>query len=69
VTKKSVILTVAQRVSTIREADQIVVLDSGKVAGIGTHHELILKCKVYQEICQSQLSDAEFKKEIEDARA
>ena len=69
VTKKSVILTVAQRVSTIREADQIVVLDNGKVAGIGTHHELILKCKVYQEICQSQLSDAEFKKEIEDARA
>jgi ATP-binding cassette subfamily B protein len=69
VTKKSVILTVAQRVSMIREADQIVVLDSGKVAGIGTHHELILKCKVYQEICQSQLSDAEFKKEIEDARA
>jgi ATP-binding cassette subfamily B protein len=69
VTKKSVILTVAQRVSTIREADQIVVLDNGKVAGIGTHHELILKCKVYQEICQSQLSDAEFKKEIKDARA
>jgi ATP-binding cassette subfamily B protein len=69
VTKNSVILTVAQRVSTIRDAEQIVVLDNGKVAGIGTHFELIKKCRVYQEICRSQLSEAEYKKEVEDARS
>lgn len=69
VTKNSVVLIVAQRVSTIRDAEQIVVLDKGKVVGIGTHLELVKKCKVYQEICKSQLSDEEFKKEIENARA
>ncbi len=69
VTGNSVVLIVAQRVSTIREAEQIVVLDKGKVVGIGKHADLIRKCKVYQEICKSQLSDAEYKKEVEDARA
>ena len=37
-------------------ADQIIVLDDGQVAGIGTHEELLQSCEVYQEICQSQLS-------------
>ena len=69
VTKNSVVLIVAQRVSTIRDAEQIVVLDKGRMVGIGSHSELIRKCKVYQEICKSQLSEAEFRKEVEDARA
>jgi ATP-binding cassette subfamily B protein len=62
-------LIVAQRISTIRDAEQIIVLDKGKVVGIGNHMELIKKCKVYQEICKSQLSDKEYKKEVSDARA
>lgn len=69
VTKNSVVLIVAQRVSTIRDAEQIVVLDKGKVVGIGNHADLIKNCKVYQEICKSQLSDEEYKKEVSDARA
>jgi ATP-binding cassette subfamily B protein len=69
VTKNSVVLVVAQRVSTIRDAEQIVVLDNGKVVGKGNHKELIRECKVYQEICKSQLSEDEYKKELEDARA
>ena len=69
VTKNSVVLIVAQRVSTIRDAEQIVVLDKGKVVGVGKHAELIRKCKVYQEICRSQLSEDEYKKEVADARA
>ena len=69
VTKNSVVLIVAQRVSTIRDAEQIVVLDKGKVVGKGKHLELIRDCKVYREICKSQLSDDEFKREVENAGA
>jgi ATP-binding cassette subfamily B protein len=50
---------VAQRVSTIIDADQIIVLDAGRMAGIGRHEELIKSCPVYQEIVASQLSETE----------
>lgn len=52
-------IIVAQRISTIRHADQIIVLDQGEAVGIGTHEELMKTCKVYQEIATSQLSAAE----------
>ena len=56
-------LIVAQRIGTIRHADRIVVLDEGRVAGIGTHDELMKNCSVYREIAMSQLSAAELEKE------
>ena len=52
-------LIVAQRIGTIRDADRIVVLEKGRVAGIGTHRELMETCEVYQEIALSQLSKEE----------
>lgn len=63
ITDDAVVLIVAQRVSTIRDADQIVVLDKGKMVGKGTHEELMQKCKVYRSIVKSQLSEAEWRKE------
>ena len=56
------VLMVSQRASTIRHADQIIVLDDGEVAGIGTHEELLENCEVYREICLSQLSREEVRK-------
>lgn len=67
ITETAVVLIVAQRVSTIKDADQIIVLDKGKMVGKGTHGELLKKCKVYQSIVKSQLSDAEFRKEMRGA--
>ena len=64
VVKSAVVLIVAQRVSTIKDADQIIVLDQGKMVGKGTHAELLKSCRVYQSIVKSQLSDAEWKKEM-----
>ena len=58
-TTQSAVLIVAQRVATVMNADCIIVLDAGCVAGIGTHQELIRICKVYQEIVSSQLSEEE----------
>ena len=58
-TSGATVLIVAQRVSTIMHADQIVVLDEGRVAGIGTHKELLKTCTTYREIAQSQLSKEE----------
>ena len=58
-TKDATVLIVAQRISTIMNADKIVVLDEGKVVGCGTHNELIENCQVYQEIALSQLSKEE----------
>lgn len=55
------VIIVAQRISTILHADQIIVLDDGKIAGIGRHKELLESCAAYQEIAKSQLSEAELK--------
>ncbi|MFA5485947.1 MAG: ABC transporter ATP-binding protein, partial [Bacilli bacterium] len=60
--KESTIFVVAQRVSSIMDATQILVLDDGVVVGLGTHSELLTKCKVYQEIVASQLDPDEIKK-------
>ena len=54
-------IIVAQRISTIRHADKIIVLDHGEAVGIGTHDELMNSCDVYREIATSQLSEAELK--------
>ena len=54
-------IVVAHRLSTIRDCDEIIVLDEGKIAGIGTHEELLASCEAYQEIARSQLSEAELK--------
>jgi ATP-binding cassette subfamily B protein len=55
-TRQSAVIIVAQRVSTIRDADQIVVLDDGAIVGLGTHEELLETCDTYAEIVESQLS-------------
>ncbi len=55
-TRDATVIIVAQRVSTVMDADQIIVLDDGHVAGIGSHHELMQTCEVYREIVSSQLS-------------
>lgn len=62
-TKEATVLIVAQRISTIMHADQILVLDEGKVVGVGTHQELLKNCSVYQEIASSQLSKEELENE------
>lgn len=59
-TKSSTVIIVAQRVSTILNADQIIVLEDGKMIGKGTHKELVENCEEYRLIAQSQLSEAEF---------
>lgn len=58
-TKDATKFIVAQRIGTIKDADQIIVLDNGVIAGIGKHKELLKNCKVYQEIAESQLSKEE----------
>ncbi len=62
-TKNSTVLIVAQRVSTVIDADQIIVLDEGKIAGIGRHNDLMKTCDVYKGIVTSQLSAAEIEEE------
>jgi ATP-binding cassette subfamily B protein len=57
--KDATVLIVAQRISTIMNADQIIVLDEGEMVGIGTHDELMKNCEVYNQIALSQLSKEE----------
>ena len=53
------VFLVSQRSSSIRYADKIIVLDDGKVAGMGKHEELLKNCEIYREICLSQMSEEE----------
>lgn len=62
-TKDTTILIVAQRIGTIKNADKIIVLDNGNCVGMGSHNELMKKCKIYQEIALSQLSKEELANE------
>lgn len=66
-TKDAAVIIVAQRISTILHADQIIVLDDGEIAGIGTHRELMASCETYREIAASQLSERELKETSEEA--
>jgi ATP-binding cassette subfamily B protein len=58
-TEESTVVVVAQRVSTIRNADRIIVLEDGEIVGSGTHHELLQTCPTYQEIVESQMTAEE----------
>ena len=58
----STIIIVAQRINTVLDADQIIVMDEGHMAGIGTHEELMRSCEVYKEIALSQLSEEELER-------
>ena len=62
-TENKTVIIVAQRISTIMNANQIIVLDEGKVVGKGTHKELMKNCEVYQQIALSQLSKEELSDE------
>ncbi len=62
-TKDATVLIVAQRIGTIMNADNIIVLNNGEIAGTGTHKELLKTCKVYKEIALSQLSEEELENE------
>ena len=63
-TQDSTVIIVAQRISTILHAEQIIVLDDGKIAGIGTHKELLKSCDAYYQIASSQLSEAELARDL-----
>ena len=58
-TQHSIVFIVAQRISTIKDADQIIVLDEGQIVGHGKHKELLQTCPIYHEIALSQLSEEE----------
>ena len=64
ITEDSVVLVVAQRINTIRDAEQIIVLEQGKIIGRGTHYELLKNCRVYLEIAKSQFSEKELEAEL-----
>lgn len=65
-TADATVIIVAQRISTILHADQIIVLDEGRIAGIGNHRELLQSCATYQEIARSQLSEKELMQGMND---
>lgn len=62
--KEASLIIVAQRVSSILDADRIIVLDQGEIAGVGTHQELMKSCLAYKQIAASQLSESQLKKEV-----
>ena len=62
--KDATVIIVAQRINTIAGADQIIVLDEGRITGIGKHEELLETCRVYREIAMSQLSEEELRREL-----
>ncbi|MBM6737375.1 ABC transporter ATP-binding protein [Faecalicatena fissicatena] len=66
-TKDAAVIIVAQRISTILHAAQIIVLDDGKIAGIGTHRELLKNCEAYYQIASSQLSEEELERDMKEA--
>jgi ATP-binding cassette subfamily B protein len=66
-TKDATVIIVAQRVSTILNADQIIVLEDGQMIGKGTHQELVTNCEEYKQIAKSQLSEKEFNDSINQA--
>jgi len=65
----STVLIVAQRIVTIMNADKIIVLDEGRIAGQGTHKQLLLNCGVYTQIVRSQLSEKEYEQQLAEAKA
>ena len=65
-TKESTVLIVAQRISTILHAEQIIVLDDGRIAGMGTHKELLRNCEEYYQIASSQLSEKELEQDMKE---
>ena len=67
-TKDATNLIVAQRIGTIKDADKIIVLDEGKVVGMGTHKELMQNCEIYKEIALSQLSEEELSEGLKEAK-
>lgn len=67
-TKDATVIIVAQRISTILHADQIIVLDEGRITGIGTHEQLLKNCDVYYQIASSQLSEQELKNAMKDKK-
>ena len=58
------VLIVAQRISTIKDADRIIVLENGRIVGNGKHRELLKTCDVYRDIAKSQVSEEEYRKEV-----
>ncbi len=67
--KDIVTIIVAQRINTIKDSENIIVLDQGRIVGQGNHHELLKKCKIYREIVKSQYSEKEYQKELKNAKA
>ena len=65
-TADSTVIIVAQRISTILHAEQIIVLDDGVIAGIGTHKELLKNCDAYYQMASSQLSEKELSEDMKE---
>ena len=68
-TSESTVMIVAQRISTILHADQIIVLDDGQIVGKGTHKELLKSCEAYYQIASSQLSENELEEDLKEVES